>query len=136
VESRRKIGIDDHLALGRNLRYWNFRNPGGLRRINPPGARITKLPPLPVAQRGRDQSLAGDLELLNWLRRVHGDHGAYAVGDAVQALRVDQSTIWRRTERLKARGVLQVWAGKPHAKDGKVWTEPHLFSFSLTDKWG
>lgn len=126
-EDRFKIGIDDLLQAGGNLRPWHARaNPLGVHRFAH-SAYEGSLPQLVRQRQGRADPR--DEAFLRWLTKTHGTEGFFSPGEAARALDVDRNTIYNARKSLEERGCLSVWIGKPvFVEELDGWrSEHHLF---------
>ncbi len=126
---RLKVGIDDHLAWGGDLRSWDSSSPTlGVHIWRPPEPEVPMwLPPHPahVPRRDRDHR---DRELLDWLMVNHGRFGVFSPGDATLDLRWSRDKVQDACRSLEARGSLRIWEGKPIVTaNGAYVNKPHLF---------
>jgi hypothetical protein len=127
-ENRWKVGIDDHIAWGKNWRPWNREtNPDGLHVFEYARGPYRRLPTKNGAYRSTDER---DRGLLDHLEATRGTVGLFSVGDVAQELGWGRTTVWAAKKSCIQRGVLEVWDGLPlgEVKGNK----PHVFRFGTT----
>jgi hypothetical protein len=122
---RWKIGIDDHIAWKKNWDPWDLdTNPDGLHYFEYGRGAYRRLPPKPGAYRTTDDR---DREFLGHLEATRGTVGLFSVQDVAQELNWPRAKVWRAKTSCIARGVLQVWDGKPLGEEKG--NNPHVFRF-------
>jgi hypothetical protein len=122
---RWKIGIDDHIRMGRNWEPWSRGNPHGLHDFEySRGAWLR----LPAKTRTDKRAEKRDRTLLEHLEQTRGPVGLFAVSDVAEELGWHRNTIRNAADSCVERGVLEVWDGSPLG-EGQG-NKPHAFRFS------
>lgn len=127
-ESRWKVGIDDHIAWGKGWDQWSETNQSGLHifeRVRGPWRRL----PGPRGRRGWGASAdRRDREFLRHLERTRGGVGLFSIADICDELGwTDPKRVYRARKSCEARGVLEVWPGRPLGEGGG--NKAHVFRF-------
>jgi hypothetical protein len=124
-EERWKIGIDDHIRMGRNWKPWTNANPDGLHEFEYARGPWLRLPAKPRTDKRADKR---DRALLEHLEQTRGPVGLFAVRDVAEELRWHRNTVRNAADSCVVRGVLEVWDGSPLG-EGQG-NKPHVFRFS------
>jgi hypothetical protein len=124
-DERWKIGIDDHIQMGRNWRPWAKDNPEGLHEFEYTRGAWLHLPAKARTDKRADKR---DRALLTQLQQTRGPIGLFAVKDVAEELGWHRNTVRNATDSCVARGVLEVWDGSPLGEDRG--NKPHVFRFS------
>jgi hypothetical protein len=128
----RKIGIDDLIRIGGNLRRWDKAdNPLGVHTVRGEPV-VPHVNPRSTRRQGRDQSADRDRTFLRWLGRYYADNeglGLFSVEDAKRDLGWSQQRVYEARKSCEARGLLRVWPGRPLGP-GRG-NSAHAFAFQL-----
>jgi hypothetical protein len=125
LEERWKIGIDDHIRMGRNWEPWSKDNPEGLIDFEYRRGPWLHLPAKPRTDKRADKR---DRLLLDHLEQTRGPVGLFAVQDVADELGKNRNTVRKAAKSCVERGVLELWPGSPLG-EGKG-NKPHVFRFS------
>jgi hypothetical protein len=125
-DDSQKIGIDDHIAWGKNWGEWNATtNPDGLHIFEYRRAEWRRLPAKDGAYHTTD---ARDRTFLAHLETTRGTYGLFSVSDLSDELGWHRNTIRKARISCEARGALETWPGRPLGA-GKG-NKPHCFRFT------
>jgi hypothetical protein len=124
-EDRWKIGIDDHIRMGRNWEPWSPDNPEGLHDFEYRRGPWLHLQPKQRTDKRTDKR---DRTLLEHLEQTRGPVGLFAVRDVVEELGWHRNTVRNAADSCVERGALEVWEGCPLG-EGQG-NKPHVFRFS------
>jgi hypothetical protein len=125
-DDRWKVGIDDHIAWGKNWGKWDATtNPDGLQIFEYHRADWRQLPAKDGAYHTTD---ARDRTFLAHLETTRGTYGLFSVSDLSDELGWHRNTIRKARISCEARGALETWPGRPLGV-GKG-NKPHCFRFT------
>lgn len=125
---RWKVGINDHVAWGKNFSPWDEdSNPDGLHDFEYLLGPWRRLPEKTGAYRTTDDR---DRTFLEHLEATRGTFGLFSVKDVKDELGWHRNTVLNARTSCEARGALEAWPGRPLGEGAG--NKPHVFRFAAS----